>query len=379
MKAAYVVTLFRGYNYGSALQCYSLQQVIKKFNTKPYVIDVHYEGLKWSVRRLTYNLRYHISCQRFQERKVAFQGIVENAKTANSAISDSTKEKFNRFIDEKISVKYCRYDELNRIAKSEECVACISGSDQVWGTSVKYLNPIHFLTFAPKDKRYSYAASFGSSTIPDWFVNDIKRYLNSYRRISVREDSALKILDGLGIKAGEVMVDPTLLLTADEWTQVEKRPDAIKDDFDFIYFLNTPSPIAKEHIGIIREGDEQISACYTPFDIINFTGYGIKTISLSPEEFVWMIHHCKRLYTDSFHGVVFAALFHKEFYVYQREYVGVADQSSRIRSILLHLNLSKQFITCVQTETSPDYSLTDSILDNDREKSYSYLREIMEK
>lgn len=377
MKAAYVVTLFRGYNYGSALQCYSLQQVIKKFNTKPYVIDVHYEGLNWSVRRLTYNLRYHISCQRFQERKVAFQGIVENAKTANSAISDSTKEKFNRFIDEKISVKYCRYDELNRIAKSEECVACISGSDQVWGTSVKYLNPIHFLTFAPKTKRYSYAASFGSGTIPEWFVNDITRYLRSYRRISVREDNALKILDDIGIKNGEVMVDPTLLLTAEEWTQIEKRPEGIKDDFELMYFLNTPSSIAENHIGRMRERNQKGTVYYSPFNNIHCEGKSIETISLSPEEFVWTIHHCKRLYTDSFHGVVFAVLFHKDFYVYQREYVGVADQSSRIRSILLHLNLSNQFITDIKTDTSPDYSLSDSILAKDREKSYSYLGEIL--
>lgn len=377
MKEAYIVTLYKGYNYGSALQCYSMQKVIKKLSINPYVIDIRNEGIGWEIRRIINNLKFYISCQCFPERRVAFKGIVDNAKNANSAISDPAKAKIDGFIDEKINIKHCQYNELKRCAKSDECVACISGSDQVWGTSVKYLNPVHFLTFAPENKRYSYAASFGSSTIPQWFIKDIKKYLRSYRKISVRETSALQILDGLGIKNGEVMVDPTLLLTAEEWTHVEKRPEGIKDDFEFIYFLNTPSSVAEEHIGRIRKYDKKSTACYTPFNNIHCPGNNVETISLSPEEFVWAIHHCKRLYTDSFHGVVFAVLFHKDFYVYQREYVGVADQSSRIRNILLHLNLSKQFVTEAQTVALPDYSVTDTILVKDREKSYSYLEEIL--
>lgn len=377
MKEAYIVTLYKGYNYGSALQCYSLQQVVKKFGIDPYVIDVQYEGIKWKIKRIFNNLKFNVSCQRFPKRMVAFQGIVDNAKNADTAITDATKEIIDRFIDEKINIKRCKYDELPRLAKSKECVACISGSDQVWGTSVKYLNPIHFLTFAPENKRYSYAASFGSSKIPEWFVDDIKRYLQSYRQISVREDSAIKLLDDLGIKNAEVMVDPTLLLTAEEWNLVKKRPEGINDEFELMYFLNTPSLLAEKHIGIIRGQNTKSTVCYTPFDNIHCSGDNIEIVPLSPEEFVWMIHHCKRLYTDSFHGVVFAVLFHKDFYVYQREYIGVADQSSRIRSILLHLNLSKQFVKDTKTVTNPDYNLTDSILDKDREKSYSYLKEIL--
>lgn len=377
MNYALVVTLYKGYNYGSALQCFALQQVIRKHGIKPYVIEFNNRGLVRHIIRIVNNVQFYVSCYQYSGRRESFQGIVKNAKEVDNGLTEDTKVKFGTFIEKRIVEISRSYEELVRLAKSEECVACISGSDQVWGTSVKYLNPIHFLTFAPKTKRYSYAASFGSSTIPEWFVNDIKRYLRSYRRISVREDNALKILDDIGIKNGEVMVDPTLLLTAEEWTQIEKRPEGIKDDFELMYFLNTPSSIAENHIGRMRERNQKGTVYYSPFNNIHCEGKSIETISLSPEEFVWTIHHCKRLYTDSFHGVVFAVLFHKDFYVYQREYVGVADQSSRIRSILLHLNLSNQFITDIKTDTSPDYSLSDSILAKDREKSYSYLGEIL--
>ena len=377
MKYVLVVTLYKGYNYGSALQCFSLQQVVKKIGIKPYVISFNNRGLTRHLIKIVNNARFYDSCRKYPERRESFLGIIKNAKEVDNRLSEEIKIKFGTFIEDRITEISGSYEELARLAKSKECVACISGSDQVWGTSVKYLNPIHFLTFAPENKRYSYAASFGSSKIPEWFVNDIKRYLQSYRQISVREDSAVKLLDGLGIKDAEVMVDPTLLLTAEEWNLVEKRPEGINDDFELMYFLNTPSLLAEKHIGIIRGQNTKSTVCYTPFDNIHCSGDNIEIVPLSPEEFVWMIHHCKRLYTDSFHGVVFAVLFHKDFYVYQREYIGVADQSSRIRSILLHLNLSKQFVKDTETVTSPDYNLTDSILDKDREKSYSYLKEIL--
>lgn len=377
MSYALVVTLYKGYNYGSALQCFAFQQVIKKYGITPYAIELNNRGLTRHIIRIVNNARFYASCKKYPGRRESFQGIIKNAKEVDNELTKETKDKFGAFIADCIIEISGSYEELARRAKRDECVACISGSDQVWGTSVKYLNPVHFLTFAPENKRYSYAASFGSSTIPQWFIKDIKKYLQSYRKISVRETSALQILDGLGIKNGEVMVDPTLLLTAEEWTRVEKRPEGIKDDFEFIYFLNTPSSVAAEHICRIREYDKKSTACYTPFNNIHCPGNNVETISLSPEEFVWAIHHCKRLYTDSFHGVVFAALFHKDFYVYQREYVGVADQSSRINNILLHLNLSKQFVTEAQTVALPDYSVTDAILVKDREKSYSYLEEIL--
>ncbi len=260
MNYALVVTLYKGYNYGSALQCFALQQVIRKHGIKPYVIEFNNRGLVRHIIRIVNNVQFYVSCYQYSGRRESFQGIVKNAKEVDNGLTEDTKVKFGTFIEKRIVEISRSYEELVRLAKSEECVACISGSDQVWGTSVKYLNPIHFLTFAPKTKRYSYAASFGSSTIPEWFVNDIKRYLRSYRRISVREDNALKILDDIGIKNGEVMVDPTLLLTAEEWTQIEKRPEGIKDDFELMHFLNTPSSIAENHIGRMRERHQKGSS-----------------------------------------------------------------------------------------------------------------------
>lgn len=377
MKTAYVVTLYNGYNYGSVLQCLALQYVIKHNNVIPYVLDLEYTGTRWQIRRIVNNLLFYASFVKYPERKRVFQGIVENSRCACKDLSNITKEKIDRFVRERINIRRCRYEKLKKITYDNDCVACISGSDQVWGTSVKFLNSLYYLTFAPYNKRYSYAASFGSTVVPKWFRKKINRYLSAYRYISVREESGIKILRGLGIDYGEIMPDPTLLLTADEWVAIEKKPDLDTDDFEFAYFLNKPSFIAYNHIETIRNEISSKTKCFSPFNRADDVERGIEEISLSPEEFVWMIHHCKRMYTDSFHGVVFSILFHKDFYVYQRGYVGVPDQSSRIINILSIMNLEDQFIKNSSTINSPDFTCADNVILNERIKGHSCIRKIL--
>ena len=377
MKTVYVVTLYNGYNYGSVLQCLALQHVIKHNSVVPYVLNLEHTGVRWQMRRIVSNLLFYASFIKYPERKRAFQGIVENARCAGKSLSFETKEKIDKFVQDNINVRKCRYGELNGIVHDNECLACISGSDQVWGTAVKFLDPLHFLVFAPRNKRYSYAASFGSEAVPKWFQKKMRKYLAAYNYISVREENGIKILRGLGIEKGEIMPDPTMLLTEEEWTVIEKKPDIDTDDYEFAYFLNTPSSIAYRHIETMRNGDASKTKCFSPFNRVSDVEKGFVEISLSPEEFVWMIHHCKRIYTDSFHGVVFSILFHKQFYVYQRGYIGIPDQSSRIMNILSTMNLKNQFITNPTTVTAPDYSYADDVIMKERIKGYSCIRKIL--
>ena len=45
-------------------------------------------------------------------------------------------------------------------------------------------------------------------------------YVAEYRKLSVREDSALSILHQLGRDDGIQLIDPTLQLTKDEWLRL---------------------------------------------------------------------------------------------------------------------------------------------------------------
>lgn len=61
------------------------------------------------------------------------------------------------------------------------------GSDQVWNTQAA-LSSVYFLDFVPDEKRkITYASSFGTSTIDKKYNNEVRRLLNRFDQIAVRE------------------------------------------------------------------------------------------------------------------------------------------------------------------------------------------------
>ena len=68
-------------------------------------------------------------------------------------------------------------------------------------------------------KRISYAASFGRTVMMPEIKMYYAKHLKRYNTIAVREDSAVELMEKLGIRAEQV-VDPTLLLSADEWRKI---------------------------------------------------------------------------------------------------------------------------------------------------------------
>jgi hypothetical protein len=104
--------------------------------------------------------------------------------------------------------------------------AFVAGSDQIWhpvwgeGLFDKY-----FLSFAAPGKRIAYAASFGVPHIPEERMKLFTEYLKGMDYISVREQSGARIVKQLIGKDVPVLVDPTLLLSRDEWQRIEHPPE----------------------------------------------------------------------------------------------------------------------------------------------------------
>lgn len=100
----------------------------------------------------------------------------------------------------------------------------ITGSDQLW-------NPYYggrgyeFLTFAPPEKRLSYAASIGVMSIPDNKIDFYKKNLSDMRYLSVREDSAAELITRLIGREADISLDPTLLLCKSEWEKIIHKPN----------------------------------------------------------------------------------------------------------------------------------------------------------
>ena len=68
----------------------------------------------------------------------------------------------------------------------------------MWGPNIDHHQEARFLTFAPKEKRISYAASFGVSEIPKEKQKAFAEWLRDMAFISVREQRGAEIVKERG-------------------------------------------------------------------------------------------------------------------------------------------------------------------------------------
>ena len=116
----------------------------------------------------------------------------------------------------------------------------IVGSDQVW-TPLSLPNKFFNLLFVDDSiRKVAYASSFGVSDIPDFQKKATGEYLDRFAYIGVREQRGKEIVDSLSHKKAQVVADPTLLLSRDEWEkEIEDSKVNETEPYIFCYFLGT--------------------------------------------------------------------------------------------------------------------------------------------
>lgn len=100
----------------------------------------------------------------------------------------------------------------------------VVGSNQVWNLYFGgYL--YEFLTFAAKDKCFSFAASIGKNQIPENQKSYFKKYLSEMNFISVRENKVAETVKELIGRDVDDVLDPTLLLPKEQWIEIVSKPN----------------------------------------------------------------------------------------------------------------------------------------------------------
>lgn len=198
--------------------------------------------------------------------------------------------------------------------------AFVMGSDQIWNPDFDFNSDLEYLPFIPRSKKLSYAASFGVSEI----VEDralTASHLRDIPSISVREDAGASIVESLTGRSAEVVLDPTMLLTADEWRAIAREPaiSAVKRPFMLKYVLGDDA----------HEADMADLARARGLAVIDLKD---TMLPAGPAEFVWLAANASMVCTDSFHASVFSLLFHRPFVIFERVSAD-ADMSSRFDTL----------------------------------------------
>lgn len=247
------------------------------------------------------------------------------------------------------------------------------GSDQIWNPNM-FKDAFYFAQFTSKDKRISYAASFGVSNIPEEKKEFYKKNLKEMKTISVREEAGAKIVKELTGRTAEVHVDPTMLLDKSEWIKISQCPKYnIKKKYILTYFLGKVSGNTREYIkNIAVEND---------LDIISLEGKSPNKYwyNTDPAEFLWLIEHCSLMCTDSFHGSVFSVLMEVPFIVFDRV-DSIGNMSSRLDTLLSMLKLEDRRFNNQQGSMifEKNYDHIPAILERERRRSIDYLKKAME-
>lgn len=365
-----IVTICDYLNYGNRLQNYASQEVIKSLGYEVETIV----NTPLKIKDLDKNIYEKIL---YNTKNNSFKKIISKIKKKtqqylNKKKLDDKKRSFLEFTNEYI--KETDYIINRENIPSEEIGKFdyfIVGSDQVWNPNFRYGNPIDFLTFAPKHKRIAYAPSFGTSHIPDQYINNYKRWLTEFKSLSVREVAGAEVIKKLTGRESLVLIDPTLMLTKEKWLSISKTSNnKPHENFLLTYFLGE---IPKDKEKLIKE-----IAINNQMKIVNLANFkDEKYFSVCPREFIDLINSSTLFITDSFHGVVFSILLEKQFIVIER--VGEeASMNSRMDTILTKFGFESRKWNIVDKKKelfSVDFNNVSIILKTEREKTYSYLKE----
>lgn len=298
-----IITWHYFLNFGSALQAYALKISIEKCG--------HY------ARIINYRMPKHGVPNYYKDKaRVAVSKLFYKR---DSLLGRQITYPFLRFQSDylKLGCASSEKEWLTNQFQKFDCIVC--GSDQIWAPNV--LDATYLLEEVPDSiRKVSYAASIGLNDIPERQVELYHNALMRFSYISVREEIGRKLLQKkCGIQS-EVVLDPTMLVSIEQWRLVEREPTELhlktNEKFCFCYFLKTDNKYKKSTKKYAKENH---------FHII---GYSLNksdnewmedvTGKIGPREFLWLIHHSESVITDSFHGTVFSLLNHKPFATFLR-------------------------------------------------------------
>lgn len=370
-----IITILKVNNYGAELQAYATQAILNKLGYTAEIIDYLFYKNPNHQREKKSEPSFKLSLK--TKMKEWLFPIIQKVK---SLFNDNNRKllREQRFSDfhrdnTALSKTYRNYSEL--LSEKLNYDVYISGSDQIWNPNVFTSLDPYVLSFAPDScRKIAYASSFGVSSIPQHAQSFYRTRLNRYDAIGVREGNAVELVWKVANKKATLVLDPTLLLTHQDWMKVANpHPNFNLQNFILIYEL-TPCEDVKQlaetigayrHIPIVRICKDS-SIVESDGRIINITDAG-------PAEFLWLFDRASFIVTNSFHGTAFAINFNKEFYTITP---ARKQNNSRQQSLLNLLGLSNRLVPegyPVDIDQKIDYENVNQILDIERRRSIEFL------
>lgn len=365
MKNIKIITFHSAENAGASLQCFALQESLKKLGCNVQIIDYQPQYMK-DQYRIFVNPFKHVKKNNFIKSFLAFsfQNIFFIKKIKR-------KVKYKKFREHFLSLtrKYISYEELQNDPPNGDIYIC--GSDQIWNPDLTggLFDPAYFLDFgAPEIKRYSYAVSVGKTLSP-YEMHLIVRFTKEFSGISFREKSVKEKFSNLIINERVcTCIDPTLLIDKKDWEDILVSQKGYKYKYILIYGLGPNKNFQKVLDLAIEKFPDSIVLDLSQYNL-KLKGKIHRKFDFSPDEFITLIHNAEFIITNSFHCTVFSVIFQKNFYTLPH-----LRSSSRMIDFLDNFGLNSRMYNGQEMQWGVVYEGFDKLISRYKNESFQYLK-----
>lgn len=320
-----IITWINYPNYGTYLQAYALQQYIKSLGYSCKILNdgvyiVSHFNWKLELKKIVWTLKDHY--RNYKHNWNYSLSLYESFKTKYLEIENIVRDS----------------DYLN---KNYDAFVC--GSDQIWNP-FSLSNPqskFYYADFAYQ-KKISYAPSIGVSEIPLLYKTLFRELTKNFDFLSAREQQGVDILHELTGKEVTKVVDPTMLLNVDQWNMLLSQTQVFNENNYILAYFLTPNPIfIQTALKYAKQRGLKLKIFYTDK---SYCSYNCDLLSAGPIEFMHYIKNAKCLFTDSFHGSIFASIFHTQFFTFRRFKQTKKSLNSRVENLINMMGIDERLL-----------------------------------
>jgi hypothetical protein len=364
MKRVGIVTHY-GENYGGMLQAYALQRYVKDLGYECKIISNEFLYRATSSSRIKAKIN---NLKSFVKNPFSY---MKRRKAMRAYVSERALKSayFREFLKENIEIDRTGYNTYQEyLDNPPNYDVYLSGSDQIWNPNLYNKNGFYFSEFAPENAtRISFASSVAVTTVTEEQGAFMKPHLEKMDIISTRETEGSKIVAKLSGKKVRTVIDPTLLLNGDQWSEVVSAP-LVDRPYIFCYFFSERNYIAK-----VKKQVKDLTGLELvciPYVAREMGGDDTKIFEAGPAEFISLIKNAELVLTDSFHATAFSINMKTPFLSLCRfKKSDTKSMNSRLNTILGLVGLEDRLID------ENDKITKEMLFDVDLEKAHRLLDE----
>jgi len=359
-----LITFHFAHHYGAQLQALATMRAIQSLGHDCEIID--------------YRLPHTTRTNQLFKKSGGVRGMASDAHTAlHYGAFQRRFRRFEAFVAEEMALSPRRYTAFEQLRADPPAYdVYVAGSDQIWNPYIfqdKQFDPSFLLGFVREGRRIAYAPSLGVPELPEDKAEELRRFLTPFSALSVREKRGQVLLREAAGRDARVVLDPTLLLTGEDWGELAAAPKR-QGPYILCYFVSDPGEAAPYALAL---------SARTGWPIVQLAGARRKidgaaelVFDAGPREFLGLFRHASAVVTNSFHGAAFSLQFQKDFFTSMSPRERAEPTFSRIYSLLSRLGCADRILgldTTAPVDAPIDYGAVYEKLAVARADSLSYL------